>query len=148
MTEELPITAFPARTFDKIRYGDTDRQGHVNNAVFSTYLETGRVALLYDQNRSLKEPGSAFVIARLELDFQREVTWPGTVEIGSGVESIGRSSVKFQQALYQDERCVARARTVIVLMDETTRRSRPLPAALIEHFSKLRGPLVESTTTG
>ena len=37
---------FPFRTRDKLRYGDTDRQGHVNNAVFATFLETGRVDML------------------------------------------------------------------------------------------------------
>ena len=37
---------FPCRTYDKLRYADTDRQGHVNNAVFSTMLETGRVEFL------------------------------------------------------------------------------------------------------
>ncbi len=41
--KELPrLEEFPLRTSDKVRYGDTDRQGHVNNAVFSTFLETGR----------------------------------------------------------------------------------------------------------
>jgi acyl-CoA thioester hydrolase len=28
---------------DVLRYADTDRQGHVNNAVFATFLESGRV---------------------------------------------------------------------------------------------------------
>lgn len=34
---------FPRRTFDKVRYADTDRQGHVNNTAFSSFFETGRV---------------------------------------------------------------------------------------------------------
>lgn len=38
---------FSLLTTDKIRYSDTDRQGHVNNAVFSTFLETGRAERLY-----------------------------------------------------------------------------------------------------
>ena len=43
----LPVLEdFPARATDTIRYADTDRQGHVNNAVFSTFLETGRVMFL------------------------------------------------------------------------------------------------------
>ena len=36
------LDQFPLRTRDKLRYADTDRQGHVNNAVFATFLETGR----------------------------------------------------------------------------------------------------------
>jgi len=44
----LPLDAYPFRTTAEIRYADTDRQGHVNNAVFATFSEIGRVAFLYD----------------------------------------------------------------------------------------------------
>ena len=40
MSERPSPDAFPSRTHDKLRYNDTDRQGHVNNAVFSTFLES------------------------------------------------------------------------------------------------------------
>ena len=63
--------SFPVITTDKIRYADTDRQGHVNNAVFSTFLETGRVELLYsDEARSLGD-NTTFVIARKRDDSDR-----------------------------------------------------------------------------
>lgn len=126
MPDEIAIADFPLRTMDKIRYGDTDRQGHVNNAVFSTWLETGRVELLFDPALPLAEPGSAFVIARLEVDFRAEARWPGEIQIGTRVVSVGRSSVRLEQGLFQSGRCVALATTVIVLMDDETRRSRPL----------------------
>lgn len=44
--EPTSIDDFPFRTYEKLRYVDTDRQGHVNNAVFASMLETGRVELL------------------------------------------------------------------------------------------------------
>ncbi len=56
-------------TDERARYSDTDRQGHVNNAVFATFCESGRVAFLYG-NGGLAPPGYGFVIARLELDFR------------------------------------------------------------------------------
>ena len=34
------LKEFPLISADKLRYGDTDRQGHVKNAVFMTFLET------------------------------------------------------------------------------------------------------------
>ena len=40
---------YPVLTTDTIRYGDTDCQGHVNNAVFSTFIATGRSEILYRQ---------------------------------------------------------------------------------------------------
>ncbi|WP_343068673.1 hypothetical protein [Kaustia mangrovi] len=48
MTDDIRLDDFPLRTSDKLRYADTDRQGHVNNAVFATFMETGRVAFLHD----------------------------------------------------------------------------------------------------
>ncbi|ADZ70741.1 acyl-CoA thioesterase [Polymorphum gilvum] len=126
---------------DKLRYGDTDRQGHVNNAAFATFLETGRVEILHDSDRPLTEKGAAFVIARLELDFLSEILWPGTVDIGTRVTRVGSSSVTLEQAIFQDGRCAARATTVIVQMDETTRRSRPLSAATAARLAALSGPV-------
>jgi acyl-CoA thioester hydrolase len=140
MATPVTIDDFPLRSLDKIRYADTDRQGHVNNAVFATLLETGRVELLFDPAAPLAEPGSAFVIARLALDFRAEIVWPGEVLIGTRVAAIGRSSVRLEQALFQGGRCVAMGETVTVLMDETTRRSRPLPPAAVARLSALMTP--------
>lgn len=121
-----PITAYPLQTYEKLRYVDTDRQGHVNNAVFSTMFETGRVELLYSSEPPLCALGCAFVIASLQLDFLGEIAWPGTVEIGTRVVAVGRSSLILEQGLFQGRTCRATARTVIVQMDEATRRSSPL----------------------
>src|SRR5437879_3058155 len=82
---------------DIVRYGDTDRQGHVNNAVFATFLESGRVAILYTPDRPLAPTGASFVIARLVLDFRAELHWPGEVSIGTIVLRLGNSSVTLGQ---------------------------------------------------
>ncbi len=140
MPDELAITDFPLRATDKLRYGDTDRQGHINNAVFSTFLETGRVELIYDRARRLVEPGTAFVIARLEMDFRAELLWPGEVEIGTRIASIGRSSVRLEQAIFQGERCVASGITVMVQMDEATRKARPFSETVRERLAQLAAP--------
>jgi acyl-CoA thioester hydrolase len=144
MTADSALGDFPARTSDKIRYGDTDRQGHVNNAVFATFLETGRVEILHGPGESLADLGSAFVIARLVLDFRSEVTWPGEVAIGTRVAFIGRSSVKLEQALFQNGKCVATAETTIVQMDETTRRSRPLSQLARDRLGAFSAPSPQS----
>lgn len=123
---ELHLEDFPLQTFDKVRYADTDRQGHVNNSVFSTFLETGRVEAMYDPEFDILAQNASFVIAALKLDFLREITWPGQVAIGTGILSIGNSSIKFHQQLFQNSKCVARAETVIVQIDNDRRKSSPL----------------------
>lgn len=132
-----PLNTYPLQTYEKLRYADTDRQGHINNAVFSTMLETGRVELLYSPGQHLHAEGCSFVIASLHLDFLGEITWPGQVDIGTGVESVGKSSVTLKQGLFQQGVCVATAKTVIVQMNETTRRSHPLPDQTLQCFNNL-----------
>lgn len=151
-TKEEPMTAapeiaqFPLKTYEKLRYADTDRQGHVNNAVFATMLETGRVEVLYDPARPLASAGCAFVIASLTLNFRAELTWPGQVEIGTRVAAIGRSSITLEQALFQAGGCAATASTVIVQMNEATRRAQPLDEAAVAYLTGLMAPV--STTPG
>lgn len=74
MEHASELDQFPLQTYEKLRYADTDRQGHVNNAIFSTMLETGRVELLYDPGHPLISNNCAFVIASLTLNFRAEIT--------------------------------------------------------------------------
>ena len=53
MTTTPSLSDYPLQSTDKLRYGDTDRQGHINNAVFATYLETGRVEMLFTPDNPL-----------------------------------------------------------------------------------------------
>ena len=97
--KHLEIKDFPIISTDKIRYSDTDSQGHVNNAVFASYLETGRVELLYSPSISILSNKISFVIVNLNLQFLKEILWPGEVEIGTGILKIGNSSIKIYQKL-------------------------------------------------
>lgn len=125
MTTMPTLQDFPFQARDKLRYGDTDKLGHVNNAVFSTFLETGRVEMLYRPDSPLLSEGADFVIANLNIDYLNEITFPGEVEIGTRLTRLGTSSLGMEQAIFQHGHCVSRAQTVIVQMDKTTRRSKP-----------------------
>lgn len=128
----VALDQFPSRTYDKLRYADTDRQGHVNNAVFSTFLETGRVEFLYNPEAPLAAPNSSFVIASLNLQLRSEIFWPGVVEIGTAVTRIGNSSIGIHQGIFQNGTCAATAETVIVHVNSATQRSQPLSEATRE----------------
>ncbi len=136
----LKYEDFPLRTYDKVRYGDTDRQGHVNNANFSTFLETGRTEVLYHPDFPVLDEGVTFVIASLKLDFLREVLWPGEVQIGTGVLRMGRSSIRLLQQLFQNGECVAKAETVIVQVDGVNKQGTPLTEAAREVLLKWSVP--------
>ncbi|TNF09374.1 MAG: acyl-CoA thioesterase [Bacillota bacterium] len=125
----IQLTDYPVKTFEKIRYADLDRQGHVNNAIFSTFLETGRVEILRDLALNEMIEKSEFVIANLNLNFINEINWPGTVEIGTGIINIGQSSIKLIQSIFQESELKATAESVIVQVDMYTKKSKPLSDA-------------------
>ena len=81
--------------------------------------------MLFDPAGTLPRPGTSFVLARLEIDYLAEIHWPGTVEIGTRVLEVGRSSARFAQAIFQDGHCCARGETVVVLVDDQTHKSTP-----------------------
>ena len=135
--KQLPLTAFPFVTFDKVRYGDTDRQGHVNNAVFATFFETGRVEMLYQPSHEFLSKNCSFVVAKSTLDLLAEIHWPGQVDIGTGIVRIGNSSLVIAANLYQHGKLVATSETIVVQVNvqtKTTQRLDPKPKNLLEKF--------------
>jgi acyl-CoA thioester hydrolase len=116
----------PAKTTEKVRYADTDQQGHITK--FAACCQNARMELLRDPHGVPIARKTQFVIARLTLEFRADMYWPGTAEIGTRVERIGRSSVTAAEAaLFVKQRCAVIAESVVALMDKVTRRSVLLP---------------------
>jgi acyl-CoA thioester hydrolase len=130
---------FPHRIVETLRFAGTDRNGHITSSVFAICCQSGRLALLSDPARALPPLTSQFVLARLTLEYRREMHWPGTVEIGTRVERIGRSSIVLAQALFHGNRCVATAQSIAVLMSTMTRRAQPIPQEFVESLQGFAG---------
>jgi acyl-CoA thioester hydrolase len=135
------LADYPHRVTDIVRFGDLDPQGHVNNAVFATYFESGRVAMFRNPDLGIGVANATFVLVRQEIDFLRELHWPGQVVVGTALAEVGRSSFTVAQAIFRDEACVAAGSATLVMLDMATRRPRPLPEETIAHLSqwKYRG---------
>ena len=123
---KLNLNEFPYITHDKLRYGDTDKQGHVNNAVFTTFYETGRVEIVYEPKHHILNENCSFVIAHIEMNFIAEILWPGTLDIGTGIIKIGNSSVTFLQTLYQNGKLVSTSESTLVQVSNLSKKSVPL----------------------
>ncbi|MDC7786663.1 thioesterase family protein [Rhodoplanes sp. TEM] len=121
---------FPHRVVHTIRFRDLDPQNHVNNAVFLTFFEGGRVPLLRDPRYGLWVDGATYVQANLTIDYLAEIHWPGEVVIGTRVARVGTSSLTFDQAVFSGDRCAGLALSTLVLIDRETRKPRPFPEAI------------------
>jgi len=118
--------ATPRITVEKLRFNDTDLLGHINNAVYTVILEAGRVELVREAGLLNPAAGHGVVIARLELDFLREMNWPGEVRCETAVHKLGNKSFHLRQNLLHDGQITARAHTILAAFDMTTRKAMPL----------------------
>ncbi len=126
----------PYVTTQKLRFCDTDRLGHVNNAVYAVMLEAGRAEMVQQAGLLVPQAGSGVVIARLELDFLREMTWPGEIRIESAFHRLDARRMHMRQRLHQGETLVARANSTLAMIDTTTRRAVPLSEAWLAVFGQ------------
>jgi acyl-CoA thioester hydrolase len=129
---------FPYRLSDNVRFADLDPNQHVNNAVYASYFETGRVTLMKDRSFGLMPEGLAWMLVRLDIHFRAELRWPGSIELGLGVAKFGRTSVTFDQVVFSQGKCVASAQSVTVLIGESSRKPTPLTAEIIENLHRWR----------
>lgn len=135
---ELPsLEDFAVVTTEKTRFGDTDAFGHINNAVVNTFLESGRGGLLRHGKIDTAAEGCRFVLVRIEIDYRDELHFPGDVIIGSRVAKIGRTSLGFDQAIFQHGICRVVSRSTLVKVDAKLKTSAQLTSATRAHFAAL-----------
>jgi acyl-CoA thioester hydrolase len=111
-----------------IRWRDIDDYGHVNNAVYLTYLEEARDRLI---EGLFHTQAWDFVLARIEIDYRSSLTQgDGTVTVRSQIESFGNASVRTRERIGRaDGSLAAEAKAVIVPRDPQEARSRALTTA-------------------
>ena len=121
----------------EIRWRDLDAFRHVNNAVYATYLEECRDEWA---ERALGDAGDiwGFVLARVAIDYRRELTQEDDVIVAScRLVRIGNSSVTLHEEIRMlDGTLSAESEAVLVARDAETARSRPLTAAEREAFER------------
>ena len=117
-----------------VRFGDTDMFGHVNNAAFATYIESARLAFFRDRlGATLERPGGeagGIILARMAIDFRKQLLYGASAEVTTEVERIGRTSIALKQEVLSDGEVVAEAETVLVAFDYEQQRPVEVPATV------------------
>jgi acyl-CoA thioester hydrolase len=110
-----------------IRWRDMDAYGHVNNAVYLTYLEEARDAWVQEVLGKVTDTWH-FVLARVAIDYEQELTQDDQeVAVRCSLASFGRSSIRTREEIVRRDGSVSVvAESVIVPRDPETLRSRPL----------------------
>ena len=120
-----------------IRFSDQDSMGHVNNVTFGAYIEAARTMLVQGVLDEFDHPGLDYILARVAIDFRRELHYPGTVEVGGRLIRLGSKSLSSGYGIFKGDECVATAESVNVFYDMNTRRSVVPPEDVQEHVRRL-----------
>jgi acyl-CoA thioester hydrolase len=125
-----PRPAFPFVRRERVRFRDCDATGHVNNAVYSTFLEEARIDVL----DGLDE----FILARVEIDFRSELRAGEEIEVGTRCSRIGTKSLDLEHEIRANGRLAAEAKSVLVGYDYELGASVPLSEELKKRLSEPR----------
>ena len=80
------------------RWKDMDSFGHINNAVYLTYIEDARTTLFKRWN--LNSQNKSVIVASLKIDYFTQIKHPSKLIIGSKISRIGNSSFDIQSAIF------------------------------------------------
>jgi acyl-CoA thioester hydrolase len=122
------VDGYPFVYRDTVRFRDLDGMGHVNNAVFLTYMESARIAYLSALGAG-DNPQHSLILARAEVDFRSPIAFGEDVEVGVRPSRIGTKSFELEYEVRADGRVAAEGKSVLVGYDYEAGASTEIPAA-------------------
>ncbi len=126
----------------EVRFRDLDVFGHVNNGVVFTFVETARIRYLIDVGiRSSRASwnGVAFILAYINCDFRKPIFYEQTVEVGTRITEIGRTSLRLEHRVEADGDLAAEGYGILVHYDYSANQSILIPPEMrlkIEAFEQ------------
>jgi len=129
-------------TPERLRFADLDPLGHANNNAFGVWFQEARVHLFEEAfGQRIGRDGLGVVLARITIDFLREVRFPADIRIGQRMARIGRTSMALDSAIFKDDEAIATSQSVTVLFDQTRRCPVEVPDSLRQRLMALAGPV-------
>ena len=120
------------------RFSETDALGHINNTVLPVWFEAARVPIFKFFTPDLNPHTWQLIIAKVAVSFVGELFYAHEVTINTSIEQIGNSSFVIRQEAWQQDKCCAIGKTVMVRYDFVSKTKQPLStdekAALTQHL--------------
>lgn len=113
--DRLLLDRYPVRTIIPTRFQDLDSMGHINNVAFAALFEDARVRFNWALGRLNRGDGFRAVVARNEINYLAEGSYPEDVVIATGVGRIGTRSWDILAVMHQNDRAIATCDTTIVM---------------------------------
>lgn len=139
-SRDTPELKFHVHCPVEVRFRDCDAMGHVNNAVYLTYLEQARFAYWKAADIGRLAGEVSYIIARVEIDFRSPAVTGELLDVAVAITGLGRASFKMAYEIRGGGgRLVATAKSVQVAYDYAAGRTVPLPEAIKRRVREFEG---------
>ena len=119
------ITDYPHHYELKTRWRDIDSFGHVNNAVFLTYIEDARI--LFFRRWKITEMKKSLIVASIKIDYLQQIDHPSDLIVGQKISRIGNSSFDIQSTLFIKDQFKPAARSVVISVCFDYKQNKSVP---------------------
>ena len=135
MKKNRKLKEYPLHVEIETRWRDLDAFGHVNNAVFATYIETARGTLFKKWNLPFDGKGKSLIVASITINYHQQLKHPTNIIIGQKITRIGNTSFDVESALFNKnntEEPIATSKVIVVCFDFEKQKSIPVFKKIIK----------------
>ena len=135
MEKNKILKDYPLHVELQTRWRDLDAFGHVNNAVFATYIETARGTLFKRWNLPFNGAGHSLTVAAITINYHQQLKHPTNMIIGQKITRIGNTSFDVKSGLFDKNDQIypiATSKVIVVCFDFDKQKSVPIFNQIIE----------------
>jgi len=123
----------------QLRFRDLDMLGHVNNAVYLSWMELGRMAFSDTVLPYIDWKQEGFILAHVSIDYMEPVFLTDKVRVYMRSGKVGSKSVNLECVITKEdekgERPAAKGVNIIVAFDYVNHKSMNLPQSWVDAMS-------------
>ena len=137
MDKNNNLSSYPIHVELQTRWRDLDAFGHVNNAVFATYIETARGTLFKRWNLPFNGTGQSLIVASITIDYHQQLKHRSDIIVGQKISRIGTSSFDIESSIFNrtnTSESIASAKVTVVCFDFDQQQSVPVFEQIINDF--------------
>lgn len=120
----------------RVRYGETDQMGIVNNAVYPSYFEVGRTEMFRDLGlpySKIEEGGTLLPLSELHIKYHRPAIYDEEIKIETYIDEWPTSRIRFKYNIFNEtDKLLVSGETVLAFLNGETRRPTRLPQYLAD----------------
>ena len=138
MTKNKNLTNFPFHVNIQTRWRDLDAFGHVNNAVFATYIETARGTLFKRWSLPFDGTGKSLIVASMTINYLKQLKHPSNIIVGLKINKVGNTSFNIESYIFNEKDIqspIATSNVVIVCFDFDNQKPVPVFSQILKDFN-------------